>query len=61
MPENLGNGLGKLVESNLAVTSAKKTGTELSGAVTVNGKTYTDAITAAIASKAISDARRPVA
>ncbi len=57
VPENLGNGLGKLVESNLAVTSAKKTGTELSGAVTVNGKTYTDAITADIADKAISDAK----
>ncbi len=55
VPENLGNGLGKLVESNLAVQQAKKTGTSLSGAVTVNGKTYSDHQAAFLASAAISD------
>ncbi len=55
IPANLGNGLGQLVESNLAVSSAQASGIKLANAVTVNGKSFTDAQTAAYFSHAISD------
>ena len=65
VPSNLGNGLDKLVASNLAVSAASATsaklgkaaGTALNSAnfVTVNGKVYTDATTAAVATSAIQD------
>ena len=71
VPSNLGNGLDKLVASNLVVsaTNAKsvKAGAKLGAAigiavdqanfVTVNGKTYTDATVAAVATNAIQDAQ----
>ena len=57
VPDNLGNGLGKLVESNRALALAQKSGVGLSGTVTAaDGKTYTDAQTAAIAQSALGDA-----
>ena len=56
VPSNLGNGLDKLVESNLAVAAAQRKGVALSGAVTVNGKTYTDEQTAGYPAHALSDA-----
>ncbi len=57
VPDNLGNGLDKLVVSNLAITSAKQSGTQLSNLVTsrATGRTYTDAETAAIADHSLSD------
>ena len=55
VPANLGNGLGDLVESNIAVKSARQSGVELSNTVTANGKTYTNARTAHYAANAISD------
>ncbi len=56
IPSNLGNGLDKLVESNLAVVQATKLGRRLEGAVTVNGKTYIDDTTAAVATNSLGDA-----
>lgn len=55
IPSNLGNGLDKLVASDLALNNAKSRGIELKGAVTVNGKTYTDDVTAAVATNSLSD------
>ncbi len=55
VPSNLGNGLDKLVQSNLDVVSALKEGRRLSGAVTVNGKTYSNETAAAIATQALGD------
>ena len=56
IPANLGNGLGKLVESNMAVTSAKKSGIRLERAVTdAKGRTYVDVQTANLASLALGD------
>ncbi len=55
IPANLGNGLDKLVESNLAVTSAKASGVQLSSTVQVNGKSYTDQQAAFVASRSITD------
>ena len=54
IPANLGNGLGKLVESNIAVTSAKTSGASLASTVTVNGKTYIDRAAANYAALAIA-------
>ncbi len=55
IPSNLGNGLDKLVASNLAVSTAQASGTVLAGAVMVNGQQYTDEATAKVANYAISD------
>ena len=67
VPSNLGNGLDKLVANNLALAAAGSTSTKLGAAagtalntgdsVTVNGKTYVDAATAAVATSAIQDAQ----
>ena len=55
VPANLGNGLGKLVESNLAVKAAQKQGTRLPRAFSVNGHAYLDEQAASYASLAITD------
>ena len=56
IPSNLGNGLDKLVASNLAVASALKTGADTRGFVrAANNKLYTDEATAAVASSTIGD------
>ena len=55
IPNNLGNGLDKLVASNLALAEAKTKGVEFKNVVRVNGKAYTDDVTAAIASNSLSD------
>ncbi len=56
IPSNLGNGLDKLVASNLAIANAKASGIKLDNAVTgTDGQKYTDDITAAVATNAISD------
>ena len=58
IPSNLGNGLDKLVASNLAIANAKASGIQLDSTVTAaNGQKYTDDITAAVATNAISDAQ----
>ena len=57
VPSNLGNGLDKLIASNLAITEAKASGRRLEAVVSVNGKTYTDSATAAVASSSIRDER----
>lgn len=57
VPPNLGNGLGKLVESNLAVKTANRKGVRLENAVIANGHTYLDVQAASYASLTISDAR----
>ncbi len=57
VPANLGNGLDKLVESNLAVSSAALSGVQLENLVTANGKTYLDEATAAVATSSLSDDR----
>ena len=56
VPSNLGNGLDKLVASNLAVTEAQAKGVQLRGSVTVNGKMYSDENVAAIATSSLSGA-----
>ena len=55
IPDNLGNGLSKLAESSRAVAEATKSGVQLSGAVTVGGKVYTDEQTASYATLALTD------
>ncbi len=55
IPKNLGNGLGKLVESNLAVKNVKAKGYNQSSFVTVNGHLYSDAQAASYAALTISD------
>ena len=55
IPGNLGNGLNKLVESHIAVSSAKQSQTRLTNAVEMNGNTYADQQTANLAALAISD------
>ncbi len=57
IPQNLGNGLDKLVISKLTVKNAKNSGAALPGAVQLNGATYTDAQTAALAGRSIMDAQ----
>ena len=57
VPPNLGNGLGKLVQSNLAVKAAEQNRRWLANAVTVNGHTYVDAQAASYAALTISDAQ----
>ena len=58
IPANLGNGLDKLVSSNLAVAEAAQKGTTLSTAVrTANGKVYADQATANLAALGITDSR----
>ena len=57
VPANLGNGLGKILESNLAVAEAAKSGRPLPRAVSAsNGRTYVDAQTAHYATNALTDA-----
>ncbi len=55
VPANLGNGLGKLVESDLAITSARASGHPFTNALQVNGKPYADAQAAAFAANSLSD------
>ncbi len=56
VPDKLGNGLDKLVASNLAVTQAAASGVKLTGAVeAANGLTYADETTATIANNSIYD------
>ena len=55
VPSNLGNGLDKLVESNLDVVAANAAGRPLTSAVTVNGKTYSSETAAIIASRSLGD------
>lgn len=55
VPKNLGNGLGKLVESNLAVKSVKPQAYERAGFVNANGHVYSDIQAANYASVAIRD------
>ena len=57
IPSNLGNGLDKLVASNLAITNAKASGLALHDTVVAGNKTYTDEATAAVATSALSDAQ----
>ena len=56
VPSNLGNGLDKLVESNLDVVAANKAGRPITNAVTVNGKTYNNETAAIIATRSLGDA-----
>ena len=54
MPSNLGNGLDKLVASNLAVASAKTEAPWRCAAPSPStGKTYVDETTAAVATSAL--------
>ena len=55
VPANLGNGLGKLVESNLAVKDARTRGVALDHAVNVREHTYVDIQAANYAALAITD------
>ena len=56
IPSNLGNGLDKLVASNVALNEAAASGVKLSGTVTSKtGQTYTDAATAAVAESVLTD------
>ena len=56
IPANLGNGLDKLVNSNIAITNAKGSGLKFEGAVKGNdGQKYTDAETANLANLAIKN------
>jgi hypothetical protein len=55
IPENLGNGLDKLVKSHLVIAEAKAQGKELPNTVEFNGKKYLDEVTAAFASHSIID------
>jgi hypothetical protein len=55
VPENLGNGLDKLVRSHLAIADAKANGKELPNTVEFNGKKYTDEVTATFAKHSIID------
>lgn len=55
IPSNLGNGLGKLVESHLAVKAAQERGIPLAHAVSVNHLAYEDAQAANYAALSITD------
>ena len=55
VPQNLGNGLAKLVESNLAVRAVKPKGYDRAGFVTANGHVYADTQAANYAAIAIAD------
>lgn len=55
IPKNLGNGLGKLVESNLTVKNTKARETRQGGFVTANGHVYSDAQAASYGALTISD------
>lgn len=55
VPANLGNGLDKLVASNLAINKANKSGVKLHNLVKVDGRSYTDKATALVASNSLSD------
>lgn len=57
IPSNLGNGLDKLVVSDMAVTKAKASGVRLKNSVTVNNKVYTDEVAAAVAQNSLSDSQ----
>lgn len=57
VPANLGNGLGKLVGSNLTVKAAQAKGGHLDSTVTVNGRTYLDTQAASYAALTISDSQ----
>ncbi|MBV9008606.1 MAG: hypothetical protein JO354_05475 [Verrucomicrobia bacterium] len=56
VPENLGNGLDKLVASNVAIKTAKAQNKRIN-TVTFNGQQYTDQATAGMAQLALSDAQ----
>lgn len=55
IPKNLGNGLAKLVESNLAVKGVSAKGYDNAGFVNVDGRVYSDAQAANYAGLAIAD------
>ena len=55
LPPNLGNGLGKLVESHLAVKEAQARGIRLEHAVNVKGRIYSDAQAANYAALTVTD------
>lgn len=55
VPANLGNGLDKLVASDLAINNAN--GRQLPGLVNFNGKSYTDEATAMVAASSLGDAK----
>ncbi|MFL6594902.1 MAG: hypothetical protein ACJ8HQ_05610, partial [Chthoniobacterales bacterium] len=55
VPQNLGNGLAKLVESNLAVKSVSPKSYDRAGFVNLDGHVYSDAQAANYAALAISD------
>ena len=55
VPPNLGNGLGKLVESNLAIKDAQARGIRLEGAVSIKDKNFSDPQAASYAAASITD------
>jgi hypothetical protein len=55
IPQNLGNGLDRLVASRRAIDEASAAGKELPGTVEFNGKKYVDEVTATFARKSIYD------
>ena len=57
VPKNLGNGLGKLVESNLRMQAAQAKGRVPAKAVAVNGRMYADEQAAKYAAATIADAQ----
>lgn len=60
VPQNLGNGLAKLVASHLAVKDAAVRGAKPIDTVSVNGRTFTDAQAASYANMAIADSQNRV-
>src|SRR4051794_1536187 len=55
VPDNLGNGLDRLVESNVAIREAAARGTKLQTFTSTAGKAYTTEENAALAAAALSD------
>ncbi len=57
VPSNLGNGLDKLVASNIALTNAKASGVKMENVFEVNGRSYTDEATAGVAANSLTDSQ----
>ena len=55
VPDNLGNGLDRLVASNIAIKEAAAHGTKLTTFTSANGKAYTTEENASLAALALSD------